>query len=518
MGRLITVVLVCSALLFPSPLFSIDKKELLQRVREYRKEHEHRIIDEFVSLLSIPNVAADKKSIRKNALHIKQMLETHGVMSRVLVSDGNPLVYGELKVPNATRTLLFYVHYDGQPVDPAKWTGTLPYKPVLRPGKLEAGKDVPKPIPFPGKSKAFDENWRLYGRSTSDDKAPIISLVTALDAIRSAGIPLKNNLKFIFEGEEEAGSPNLGPFLEKHKELLKADLLLMCDGPGYFSGAPTFFFGVRGITSIEITVYGAYTSLHSGHYGNWAPNPAMRLSQLLGSMKDKNGKVIIDGFYDTVTPLSPLELKAIKEIPSFDDQLKKLYGFSGPENPGKSLLETIQYPSLNVAGLRSGWVGGQTRTIIPPDAVAAIDIRLVKGCDPKDMVDKVVEHIKKQGYLVIAKDPDAAQRLKYPYLARVKRSEKGYRASRTSMDLPVSLDLQEALNGYYADKPVLLPSLGGSLPIYLFEETLGIPIIGIPIANYDNNQHQPDENIRIGHLWKAIETFAAVIMMEEIKR
>jgi acetylornithine deacetylase/succinyl-diaminopimelate desuccinylase-like protein len=502
-------------LVFPGRVFPGDsaKKELLKQVRQYVQTHQHRIMKEFLSLLSIPNVAADKPNIRKNAIFIKDLLQTHGVKSKVLESAGNPIVYGELNVPGAKRTLLFYVHYDGQPVDPSKWTGTHPFKPALRPGKLKPGGDTPKPIPLPKEGRPYDPEWRLYARGASDDKAPVIALIFALDALKHAKVPLKNNLKFIFEGEEEAGSPNLGGFLEKHKALLKADLLLMCDGPAYFSGAPTFFFGVRGITSVEIKVYGATTSLHSGHYGNWAPNPATRLSHLLASMKGPDGKVLIRGFYDTVIPLSQREKQAIKDIPGYEEQLKKLYGFSGPENKGKSLIETLQFPSFNIAGLHSGWVGHQARTIVPADATAAIDIRLVKGCDPGYMVQTVIDHVKKQGYHVIDKDPTPAERMKYPFLAKVTQTESGYRASRTSMDIPISRALLDALKDYRQTKPVLLPTLGGSLPIYLFEETLGIPVIGIPIVNYDNNQHQPDENLRIGHLWQGIETFAAVFSM-----
>lgn len=506
------------------PSATPTKKQLLTNVRNYWKTHQHRIIKEFTQLLSIPNVAADTKNIRKNALFIRDLMEKYGVQSRVLESAGNPVVYGEYKVPGATRTLLFYVHYDGQPVDPSKWTGTHPFKPVLRPGKLDpaSGKPwKPLPVPFPAfpdkgteYNTGYNPDWRIYARSASDDKAPIIALLNALEALKAAKVPLRNNLKFIFEGEEESGSPNLRGFLEKHKDLLKADLLLMCDGPAYFSGAPTFFFGVRGITSMEIKVYGATTSLHSGHYGNWAPNPASRLSQLLASMKDRSGKVLIKGFIDTVTPLSQREKKAIKEIPGFEEHLKKLYGFSGPENAGKSLIQTLQIPSFNVAGLSSGWVGHQARTIVPSEAVAAIDIRLVKGCDPGYMIKTVIHHIKSRGYHVLNREPTPEDRMKYPLLARVTQTEKGYRASRTSMDIPVSRALLKSLEGYREGKPVLLPTLGGSLPIYLFEETLGIPVIGIPIVNYDNNQHQPDESLRIGHLWQGIETFAAVMVLK----
>ncbi len=494
----------------------VDKKKLLSDVRNYRKAHEHAIINEYFELLSIPNVSHDAENVRKNAIFIKKMMEKRGIRTRILETKGNPVVYGELNADPSAPTLMFYIHYDGQPVDPSKWTDSHPFKPILRPGKLEAGAVTPKPMPLPPAGKPFNDEWRIYARSSSDDKAPVMALLTAIDALKRAGLPKKNNLKFILEGEEEAGSPNLAPFLEAHKDLLTCDVLFMCDGPAYFSGDPTFFYGVRGITSISITVYGPNTSLHSGHYGNWAPNPAMRLATLLASMKDEKGKVTVKGFYDTVVPLSEREKKALKAIPSYEEHLEKFFGFSAPEDSYKSLMEAILYPSLNVNGLESGWVGQQARTIVPSTATASIDIRLTKGNDPRDMVEKVIAHIKARGYHVVSSDPDAETRGKYPYIAKVDRSEKGYRASRTSMDLPVSVRLINALAGYSERSPVLIPSLGGSLPIYIFENTLKVPIIGIPVVNYDNNQHQSNENLRIGHLWQAIETFAAVIMMDHI--
>ena len=493
---------------------TVNKKKLLFGVRNFRETHEHAVINEFFELLSIPNVSHDAGNIRKNAVFIKNMMEKRGIRTRILETEGNPVVYGELNAAPSAPTLMFYVHYDGQPVDPSRWTDSRPFKPVLRPGKLEAGAVTPAPMSMPPPGKPFNDEWRIYARSSSDDKAPVIALLTAVDALKEAGLPMKNNLKFILEGEEEAGSPNLAPFLEKHKDLLKCDVLFMCDGPAYYSGDPTFFYGVRGITSISITVYGPNSSLHSGHYGNWAPNPAMRLATLLASMKDQSGKVTVKGFYDTVVPLSDREIKALSAIPSYEEHLKKFFGFSAPEDCYKSLMEAILYPSLNVNGIESGWVGKQARTIIPSTATASIDIRLTKGNDPGDMVQKVIEHIKSRGYHVVSADPDAETRARYPYIAKVEQSEKGYRASRTSMDLPVSVSLINALTGYSERTPVLIPSLGGSLPIYVFENTLKVPIIGIPVVNYDNNQHQSNENLRIGHLWQAIETFAAVIMME----
>ncbi len=490
--------------------------DLSAKIRAYRQANEHAIISEFVELLSIPNVSSDSVNVRKNAEFIREMMERRGIQVRIMETRGNPIVYGELKSPGATRTLMFYVHYDGQPVDPASWTETHPFEPALRPGKLEAGTTDPKPIPFPAESKAsYDEDWRIYARGSSDDRAPVIGLLAAIDALRSAGLTLQNNIKFIMEGEEEAGSTNLFPFLRENTDILQCDVLFMCDGPVYYSGDPTLFFGVRGITICEIEVYGPNTSLHSGHYGNWAPNPAVRLAHLLASMRDTDGRVKIEGWYDTVVPLTEHEIAALKAIPSFADHIKDNYGFSGTEDNWESLMEAVQNPALNCNGLRSGWVGDQQRTIIPPTATAALDIRLVKGNDPDHMVQLIVDHVRAQGYHVVDRNPDQATRMKFPLIARVRRTERGYRAYRTPMDLPVARAAIAALERS-GDRPaVILPSLGGSLPIYMFGDLLQVPIIGLPIANHDNNQHQPDENLRIGNLWTGIETYAAILMLRQ---
>ena len=503
------------ALFLPIQLMGqdISKKDLLHRIRSYRKSHEHQILKEYFHLLSIPNVSSDRPNIRRNAEFIKTMMEKRGIDTQILETGGNPVVYGEIDVPGATQTLMFYVHYDGQPVDPSKWIDTKPFHPILRPDALEEGSAIPKPIPMPSEGEPIDEDWRIYARSVSDDKAPLMAILAALDGLKNQGINLKNNIKFIFEGEEEAGSTNLHSFCEKNKTLLQSDILFICDGPVYFSGDPTLFFGVRGITSLAITVYGPYNALHSGHYGNWAPNPALRLVRLLATMKDTDGQVKIKGFYDTVVPLSQRELDALKTIPNFDETLKELYGFSKSEGGDMSLNEAIQWPSLNIRGLQSGWVGRQARTIVPPTATTSIDIRLVKGNDPADMVQKVIDHIKNQGYHVVQEDPGQETRMVFPLIAKV-TGGRGYKAARTSMDLPVSKRVIEALRGYRDKDPVLLPTLGGSVPIYIFVDVLNVPTIGIPIVNHDNNQHQPNENLRIGHLWTGIETFAAVMMME----
>ena len=271
--------------------------------REWRIAHERAIVDEFIALLAIPNVSRDHANIERNAEAIARMLEQRGVASRLVSAPGaNPVVFGEIRAPGASRTIVFYAHYDGQPLDPKEWA-TPPFEPVLRDRPFQDGGKL---VALPAAGQRFDPEWRLYARGSGDDKAPIAAMLTALDAIRAAGIQTRSNIKFAFEGEEEGGSPNLERILDANRELFSGDLWLMCDGPVYQTGQQQIVFGARGDTGLDVTLYGPRYELHSGHYGNWAPNPAMMLAQLLASMKDARGRVTVDRFYDGITPLTAL--------------------------------------------------------------------------------------------------------------------------------------------------------------------------------------------------------------------
>jgi len=319
-------------------------------VGSYRRANERRILSEFVRLLSIPNVAADRENIRRNAALIFEMMSARGLNPRLLEAasaDVPPAVFGEWKSPGASHTVVFYAHYDGQPTDPLKWTGTLPWQPTLRDAPFEAGGKI---LPMPSDAEPFNPEWRLYARSSSDDKAGVLAILTAFDALRAAGLKPTVNLKFFFEGEEEAGSPHLVEIMSRWRRLLAADAWVICDGPVHQSGRKQVVFGVRGDTNVDVTVYGAKRPLHSGHYGNWAPNPAMLLAKLLASMKDDAGRVTIKGWYDDVEPLGEAERRALKEAPAYDEQLRKELGIARAEGEGRSLLELINQPSLNVNG------------------------------------------------------------------------------------------------------------------------------------------------------------------------
>ncbi|HEX7175726.1 MAG TPA: M20/M25/M40 family metallo-hydrolase [Pyrinomonadaceae bacterium] len=510
----ITLLLSAVAMCLPS----LVSGRAVDSVRDYRRANEHRILREFVELLSLPNVASDRENIRRNAAHILAMMERRGLKPRLLEAKdpaAPPVVYGELLTSGAARTLVFYAHYDGQPTDPQKWTGTQPWQPTLRSAATESGGRI---IPLPKEGEAINPEWRLYARSASDDKAGVVAILTGLDALRATGARPVVNLKFFFEGEEEAGSPHLAEILSLNRELLRADGWIVCDGPVHQSGRKQVVFGVRGDTNVDVTVYGARRPLHSGHYGNWSPNPAMTLARLLTSMKDERGRVTIEGWYDDVEPLGEAERRALAEAPAFDDELRRQLGLARTEQAAPSLLEAINLPSLNINGMTSAETGALARNVIPTTATAALDLRLVRGNDYRRQFERLAAHVRRQGFYVIDREPTDDERLRHPLIAKLVHRTGGYNAQRTRMDLPLSLAAIAAVQSVAAEPVVRLPTLGGSLPLSIFNEVLGVEaLITVPIANYDNNQHAEDENIRLQNLWDGIEIMAALMTLKSDK-
>jgi acetylornithine deacetylase/succinyl-diaminopimelate desuccinylase-like protein len=476
--------------------------------RRWRQQHERQIADEFVALLSIPNVSSDRDNIRRNADTIVQMMQKRGVAARqVSVPGSNPVVFGEIRTQGAARTIGFYAHYDGQPLDPKEWANP-PFQPTLRNGQLEKDGQIIS-LPRPGSS--FDPEWRLYARSAGDDKAPIIAMLAAVDALRAAGLRLKSNIKFAFEGEEEAGSPNLEKILEANKDLFAADVWLMCDGPVHQTRRPLIAFGARTVVQVNLTVYGPANELHSGHYGNWAPNPALLLAKLLASMKDDSGRVLVEHFYEGIEPLSETEKRALAEAPDIDRELMQEFRLGSTEGAPKKLNELITLPSLNIRGMASSRTGAQASNVIPATATATLDIRLVKGMDPRQTAASVVEHIRKQGFFVVSSAPDATVRTAHAKVAFV--TTKGDEpATRTPMDLPISQEVIRTVESVRGPA-VILPNMGGGLPLISIERPLGSRTIVIPIANHDDNQHTFNENLRLANLWDGIELMAALLTM-----
>ncbi len=483
-------------------------REIASAVRDYRVMHEPSIIRELVDLLAIPNIASDEPNIRRNAEQLRTMLERRGMRVQFFeIPKRGPILYAELPAAGAARTVLFYAHYDGQPVDPKAWTGTGPFEPGLRTNSIEAGGAL---RPFPLAGTPYQDDWRIYARSSSDDKSPIVAMLVAIDALAAKDIPRAVNLKVILDSEEENGSPGLEPAINAHRALVLGDVLITGDGPVHQSGRPLVFYGNRGVLDFNLTVYGPVRGLHSGHYGNWAPNPAMRLAQLLASMKDASGRVSIDGFYADVLPLTARERAAVDAMPFNDAELMRELQFSEAEGSGRKLAELINEPSLNVRGLRSAYVGDESQNVVPDRAEASFDIRLVKNIDPDRQFARVVAHIEKQGYFVTrdrAATPE--ERRTHPRVARLDYGG-GYPATRTSMDLPVSAAVARVLDDALGGGVVKAPTLGGSVPMHVFDR-LGLPVIGVPIVNYDNSQHSHNESLRVGHFWRGIEAYAALL-------
>ena len=455
--------------------------------KTWHQARQREILAEYFDLLRLPNVAADTVNIRRNAEFIAAMYRKRGVATELLeVPGAPPVVFGEIRTPGATQTLVFYAHYDGQPVDPKQWTVTQPWTPMIKDG-------------------------RIYARASADDKAPIQMIASALDALQAARTPPRSNLKFFFEGEEEAGSPHVAAFLNKFKSKLDGDVWMFCDGPQHQSRQDQIVFGTRGVVGLNITLYGPKKELHSGHYGNWAPNPAQMLVNLMASMRDDEGRVLIADFYKGVTPLTESEKAAIARMPDVATGLRQELALGRTLGDGQRLELLVNQPVLNLRGIASAAVGAESRNVVPSTATASLDIRLVKGVTAADTLERVRAHVRKQGYFVVDRDPDEATLMAHPKVAKL-AAEEGYNAVRTSMELPIAKKVVAAVEA--ARGPVIqMPTLGGSLPMALFEEILRRPLIIVPTVNHDNNQHSHNENLKLENLWAGIETMAALLAM-----
>jgi acetylornithine deacetylase/succinyl-diaminopimelate desuccinylase-like protein len=466
-----------------------------QAAKTYTTPRQAELLQQFTQLLSIPNIAADPIGLRKNADYLIAELQKRGAETKLLRSPGlpdsvPPVVYGELRTPGAKRTIVFYAHYDGQPITPSEWD-TAPFTPVV--------KDV-------------NGEPRIYARSSGDDKAAIFAQLTALSALQASHIPLKSNIRFVWEGEEEAGSPHLEKILTANRSLIGGDVWLVCDGPVDQTRQQTLIFGARGDTRLQITIYGPTRALHSGHYGNWAPNPAMRLVQLLAGMKDADGHVLIPHFYDGIEPLGPVEKKALVAAPLNDDLLRKEFALGSTDGNGKHLLDLINQPSLNINGISAGQTGAHSTNSIPTTATANLDLRLVVGITWQTQQQRVIDYIRSQGYFITRTEPTHEELLAYPKVAYI-QADQGENASRTPMDLPIAADVIRAIESARGEV-ILLPTSGATVPLDAMERAAHTHTIMVPIANHDDNQHAPNENLRLQNLWDGIETMAALLAMQ----
>ncbi len=474
-------------------------------VREWRAQREVAIVREMNALLALPNVTRDTANLRRNATAITALMQRRGITTQLLETRGGPpVVYGELKAKNATRTLVLYAHYDGQPVNASEWQGGAPFTPAFRVQRGGAWVDTPL-----ADSGRLDPEARIFARGAGDDKAAIIAILAALDAIKATGTPQSVNLKFFFEGEEESESVHLEQILKTHATLLASDGWIFCDSPVHASRQMQVVLGVRGSMGLELTVYGPSRALHSGHYGNWAPNPGILISELITSLRDADGKILVKGFQDNVTPPTQKEIAAARALPKADAALRQELLLGGTEANDALLAERLLLPGLNVRGIRVGNVESAATNAIATDAKASIDFRLVPKQTPERIRVLVEAHLVANGWYVTHTAATDQERLTHRKVVRLSWGT-GDAATRVSADSPLASALLGAMDEMLG-KPILrVPTMGGTLPTAIFEQTLGVPLIVFPIANHDDNQHAKDENLRLQNLWDGIDAFAAM--------
>ena len=483
---------------------AVAAPSLHDQVDAWRQVHERQIVGEFADFLALPDVATNVPDIEANAKLLMKMIEARGLKARILSAGAGtpPAVYAELKVPGAKHTVVYYAHYDGQPVTPSQWRSP-PFTPVMRDGP--DGKDVD----WRKTTGPLDPEWRLYARGAGDDKDSEEAILSALDALNSAGRKPTVNVKLFFDGEEEQGSPHLEAILRANRELLKSDLWIIGDGPVHQSRRPQLYFGARGDTALEMTVYGPIKAMHSGHYGNWVPNPAVMAAEIVTLLRDSEGRIRVPGYSDKVRPLTKEEKAALAALPDAETGLRKELEIGRSEGQDR-LADSLMRPAINVRGLSSGKVGDEAANAIPVDARISLDLRLVPDQTPEDARARIEAYLKSKGYTLIDHEPSAAERMAAPRLLRM-QWESGYPGWRTDMSLPVSNAII-ASAGRAAGQPVIVnPMLGGSVPMYLFAQVFRTPVIGVPIANHDDNQHAKDENLRLQNLWDGIQTYAGLM-------
>jgi acetylornithine deacetylase/succinyl-diaminopimelate desuccinylase-like protein len=479
---------------------------LARKVAAYRAAHEQAIVRELDELTRIKSVAAEPAGLAAAANRLQALLKARGFETAQLrdAAATPALVFGSLKVAGATRTVVFYAHYDGQPVTPAQWQSD-PFAPLMRSGLGAQARDVD----WQHATTPLDPEWRLYGRAVADDKASIVAFLTAFDALAAAGRKPAVNVKVAWDGEEEAGSPHLAAILRANRARLTSDLWLIGDGPVHQSREPSLYFGARGTVDVEATVYGPQRALHDGHYGNWVPNPAVMAAELISQMRDSEGRILIPGFADEVQPVPAAARAAVAQLPAVEDSLRREFAIGRSEGEEGLTASTLR-PALNVRGIRAGQVGEQAANAIPVDAVVSIDFRLVPDQTPASVRAKVEAFLKAKGWYVVATAPDLDARLSHPRIVRLVWGT-GYPGFRTDSSSPAARAVIPAAEQAAGGRVAVLPMIGGSVPIYLFADIFNVPVIGLPIVNHDDNQHAANENLRLKNLWDGINAYAAMV-------
>lgn len=464
----------------------------------YVQAHERTFVAELLPLLAQPSISHRVDDVRQCAGLLRDLLQQEGVQATLLETAGNPVVYGEIAGARDDVTVVLYNHYDVKPVEPLHAWHSEPFQPLFRRGRVEDGAAV-----IPDWQVLSDTALRsalVYARGSGDDKGPLYGTLMALRTMRAVAGQPPCRLKFLYDGEEEIGSPNLPACLRQHQHLFRGDVMVITDGPMHPSGRPTVSLGVRGVMMLEIRLQTANQILHSGHYGNAAPNAAWDLVQLLATMRDPEGNCLVPDFYAEAHPPTPEEQRLLATIPFDNAGMRDFLGlerWDGP--PHLSFYEkTLFRPTLNINGLGAGTMGANRSTVIPHQATASIDVRLVAAMNMDTVCRRLVEHVQ-------AHCPGAQVEVL-----------RGYEAYKVAVTHPQVQKVVGAVHDLCAsmgevEPPIILPTMGGSLPLSELAQALPMPLISVPLANHDDNQHAPDENLRLGHYLRGISTMLSVI-------
>jgi len=457
---------------------------------------------EYLEFLTLPNDAlAGNDDLKKNAAWLQAALERRGFTVRQVANKNHPIVFAAYPADTGDpgkKTVLFYLHFDGQPVVPSQWSQASPWQPVLK-KRAADGKWTPVDMQQLLRND-FDPELRVFARASSDDKGPILMFLTALDLLKRQGLKPAVNVKLILDSEEEINSPGIGEAIRQETDFLRADALIIHDGPAHASGRPTAVFGNRGVQTLTLTVYGPKAPLHSGHYGNYVPNPVFSLARLLAAMKDSQGRVTIPGYYAN-TRISAADQELMTRAGDDEVALRRRVGIATVEQVAPNYQSALQYPSLNVRGIAAGDVGNQAANIIPKEAVAEIDIRTTVDASASYLTGLIHTFIEHQGYALLDHAPSDEERARYPLIARLDAGLPA-EAARQPLDTPMRRWVERSLDTAHRGsvlQPVLLRAMGGTVPTNEIVEPLKLPFALVSVVNADNNQHAYDENLRMGN-------------------
>jgi len=475
------------------------------KVHAWVMAHQRDVLADFSKLLAMPNVATTLPDVERNAAAVAALLQARGFRTQILAAAPGtpPSVFAELDTPGAKRTVLFYAHYDGQPINQQGWISP-PFQPTLRSAPPES---APVTVPPSG---PIDPDWRLYARSAGDDKGSIQALISAFDALKASGITPTVNIKLLYEGEEEQGSPHFAEIVRQNLALLRADLLIMGDGPMHQSGKQQINGGNRGITGFAATIYGPLRPLHDGHYGSWAPSPAVMVADLVMSLRDDEGHILIPHFYDDVTPVSAADKAALAALPPVEGDLKTSLGLGRNVGPAR-LADGYLAPTLNVRAIHAGDEGPNAANAIATEATASFDFRLAPGEQPARVRTLTEDWLRTKGWFVVHDAPDAATRLAHPKIVRLDWDKGSSLATKTPLDTPAALAVAASIGRTVGYPVIKLPIMGASSGFEEIVDQLHAPMVGVSIANYDDNQHARNENLRLGNLWSGIEVYAGLL-------